>query len=165
MKRKGAVLIACVLILCAAGAFLLFGRRNDFSFTGTTFYYDGQSYDVTSCVEAIDSITSALPVGDKIVVECHAGPKNGVYCIFDTGSHAFEANIIGNNLTWRGDDITTAVYSFWSDIYSFDGAIIKSYDLAEDEFISNLTLSDDNAKLLVTIESDSSPEEIDMIDL
>ncbi len=165
MKRKGAILIACVLILCAAGASLLFGRRSDFSFTGTTFYYDGQSYDVTSCVEAINSITSAIPVGDKIVVECHAGPKNQVYCIFDTGSRAFESNITGTNLTWRGDDLSTAVYSFWSDIYSFDGTVIKSYDLAEDEFISDLTFSDDNSKLTVTIESDSSPEQIDMIDL
>ena len=140
-------------------------EEKDFSFEGTTFYYGGQSYDVTSRVEAINSILSAVPVGDKIVIECHVGPKNEVYCVFDTIDRSFEADIFGNHLIWYNDDITTAVYSFWSDIYSYDGNIIKSFDFAEDEFIYDLTFSDENAQLIVTIVCGDGTEEIDMIDL
>lgn len=139
--------------------------EEDFSFEGTTFYYDGQSYDVTSRVEAINSILSAVPVGEKIVIECHVGPKNGVYCVFDTVGRSFETDIFGNHLIWYNDDITTAVYSFWSDIYSYDGNIIKSFDFVEDEFIYDLTFSDENTQLIVTIVCGDGTEEIDIIDL
>lgn len=142
-----------------------FSEEKHFSFERTTFYYDGQSYDVTSRVEAINSILSVVPVGEKIAIECHVGPKNGVYLIFDTVSKSFEADILGNHLIWYHDDITTAVYSFWSDIYSYDGDMIKSYDLAEDEFIYDLIFSDDYAQLIVTIVCGNGKEQIDIIDL
>ena len=139
--------------------------EKSFAFEGTMFYYDGQSYDVASRVEMANSILSAVPVGKKIVIECHAGPKNGVYCIYDTQSESFEADIFGNHLIWHSDDITTAVYSFWSDVYSYNGNILKSYPLSENEFISDLTFSDDHMKLSVTITSDDGTEQVDMIDL
>ena len=68
-------------------------------------------------------------------------------------------------MIWHSDDITTAVYSFWSDVYSYNGNILKSYPLSENEFISDLTFSDDNMKLSVTITSDDGTEQVDMIDL
>ena len=137
----------------------------DFSFEGTTFHYGEHDYDVTSRTEAINSILSAVPVGEKIVVECHAGPKNEVYCIFDTVRKSFVADLQGNHLIWYNDDITTAVYSFWSDIYTYDGSIIKSYDLAENEFIYDLAFSDDNTKLIVTITCDDGTERTDIVHL
>lgn len=140
-------------------------KPTDFSFKGTTFYYGEYGYDVTSRVEAINSILSTVPVGEKIVIECHVGPKNGVYCIFDTVSKSFEADLKGNHLIWYNDDITTAIYSFWSDVYTYDGSIIKSYDLAENEFIYDLAFSDNNTKLNVTIVCDDGTERMDIIDL
>ncbi len=135
------------------------------SFEGTMFHYGEQSYDVTSRVEAITSILSAVPVGEKIVIECHVGPKNGVYCIFDTVSQSFERDIFGNHLIWHSDDITTAVYAFWSDIYTYDGTIIRSYDLPENDLIYDLAYSDEHTKLSVTILHDDGTEQIDIIDL
>lgn len=135
------------------------------SFEGTMFYHDGKSYDVTSRVEAIDSILSIVSAGEKIVVECHTGPQNGVYCIFDTVNKSFDADVTGNHLIWYDDDISTAIYSFWSDIYSYDGNIIKSYDLTEDERIYDLAFSDDHAQLIVTIVRDDGTEQIDTVDL
>lgn len=135
------------------------------SFEGTTFHYGDHCYDVTSRVEAINSILSAVPVGEKIVIECHVGPKNGVYCIFNTVNQSFETDILGNHLIWHSDDVTTAVYSFWSDIYTYDGSIIKSYNLAENEFIYALAYSDNYTKLNVTILCDDGTEQIDIIDL
>lgn len=137
----------------------------EFSFEGTTFYYGEDSYDITLRMEEINAILSAVSVGDRIVISCHVGPKNGVYCIFDTGSESFEKEILGNHLIWHSDDITTAVYSFWSDIYIYDGNLIKSYDLAENELIYELAYSDNNTKLNVTIVCDDGTERIDVIDL
>lgn len=140
-------------------------EEQEFSFAETTFYYQNHGYDVTSRVSSINSILSAVQVGEKIAVECHVGPQNGVYCIFDTGNKAFERDIFGNHLTWYQDDITTAVYSFWSDIYFYDGEIMKSYDLAEGEFIYDLSFSKGNTQLIVTIMHNDGTEELDRIDL
>ena len=42
---------------------------NSYSFEGTVFRYRGQDYDVASRVGGVNSIVSAFPVGEKIVVE------------------------------------------------------------------------------------------------
>ena len=115
--------------------------------------------------EDIESILSIISAGEKIVVECHTGPQNGVYCIFDTVNKSFDADVTGNHLIWYDDDISTAIYSFWSDIYSYDGNIIKSYDLTEDERIYDLAFSDDHAQLIATIVRDDGAERVDVIDL
>ena len=138
---------------------------NSYSFEGTVFHHRGRSYDVASRVGGINSIVSAFPVGEKIVVECHAGPKNGVYCIFDTVSDSFETDLLGSNLIFSGNDITTAVYTFWSEIHRYDGTVIKSYDLAENEFIRELEFFDDHAKLRVWIAGADGAVTTDIVDL
>ena len=138
---------------------------SEFSFEGTTFRYGEHTYDLSSRVEAINSILSDVPVGEKIVVECHVGPKNGAYCIFDTASESFETDILGHHLIWHSDDITTAVYAFWSEVYTYDGSVLKTYDLAENEYISDLAFSDDHMKLNVTIRGDDDTEKTDIIEL
>lgn len=108
---------------------------------------------------------SVTPAREKLVIECHVGPKNSIYCIFDTKSKCFDTDLTGNHLTWYNNDITTSVYSFWSDVYAYDGSIIKAYDLAENEFIHDLAFSDHDTKLNVTIICDEGTERIDTIDL
>ena len=71
----------------------------------------------------------------------------------------------GTHLIWYNDDITTAIYAFWSDIYTYDGSIIKSYDLTENELIYDLAFSDNNTKLIVTITRDDGTERTEIIDL
>jgi len=140
-------------------------EETEFSFEGTTFYYGEDSYDITSRMETVNAILSAVSVGEKIVIECHVGPKNGVYCIFDTVSKSFENDIIGNHLVWHDDDFTTAVYSFWSEIYTYDGQLIKSYELVENEYIYDLTFSSDNKQLQVVIVGNDGTEQTDIVDL
>lgn len=140
-------------------------KTSEFSFEKTTFHYGEHSYDLTSRVKAINHILSAVLVGEKIVIEGHAGPKNGVYCIFDTVDETFDSDLKGNHLTWYNDDITTAVYSFWSDVYAYDGNIIRSYDLTENEFIYDLAFSDDHTALRVTIVAEDETERVDIIRL
>ncbi len=176
MKRKylfPVVLLMCVLWLssCGQGQNLREGispnaqsgsqqtlEQASFSFEGSIFHYGTYDYDVSSRNQSINSILSAIPVGQKIVIECHVGPKNGVYCIFDTESESFDEDIIGNNLIWHSDDITTAVYSFWSEIHTYDGNVIKTYDLAEDSHIYGLAFCDNYAKLDVTIAHNDGTE-------
>lgn len=136
-----------------------------FSFEGTVFYYGTHDYDVSSRVQSINSILSVVPVGQKVVIECHAGPQNSVYCIFDTESESFDEDIMGNHLTWHSDDITTSVYSYWSEIHAYDGSVIKTYDLAEDSYIYDLAFCDNYAKLDVTIVQDDGTAETDTITL
>lgn len=137
----------------------------EYSFEGTTFRYGEHSYDLSSRVKAINGILSAVPVGEKIVVECHVGPKNGVYCIFDTASESFETDILGHHLMWHSDNITTAVYAFWSEVHTYDGSVLKTYDLTENEYISELTFSGDHTKLNVTIRGEDDTEKTDIIEL
>lgn len=137
----------------------------EISFECTTFYYGEHSYDITSRVQDVNAILSTVPVGENIVIECHIGPNNGVYCVFNTVSESFEKDIFGHHLIWHSDDITTAVYAFWSDIYTYDGNIIKSYNLAENELIYELAYSDNNTKLNVTIACEDGTKRIDTIEL
>lgn len=181
MKRKRSVLpLALAILLSACGQnrdlqqdqfqnttedTQQSAEPSEFSFEGTTFCYGEHSYDLSSRVKAINSILSAVPVGEKIVVECHVGPKNGVYCIFDTASESFETDIFGHHLIWYGDDISTAVYAFWSEVYTYDGSVLKTYDLTENEYISDLAFSDDHTKLNVTIMGEDGTEKADIIEL
>lgn len=126
------------------------GSPGNASFEGTVFRYAGQDYDISTRIKSVNSILSVIPVGQKFVIECHIGPKNGAYCIFDTENESFDEDIIGNHLIWHSDDITTSVYSFWSEIHTYDGSIIKKYDLEEDAFIYDLAFSD-NYKMWLSL--------------
>lgn len=99
-------------------------------------------------------MTDWFPVGQYLVFQGHTGPKHNVYCIFDTVSRSFEPDLTGANLTFRGDDITTGIYSFWSDVYAYDGTLLASFDLEEGEFISRLEYSGDTAEITTHISGD-----------
>ncbi len=140
---------------------VLSAAPGQFSFEGTTFFYDG-----TGCaLKSITGIEAATPVGDKIVVTGHDGPKNGIYFIFDTESKSFVAELVGHHLIWHDDDITTAVYAYWSDVCTYDGTVIKSYGLPENAWIYDLAFSDDYTKLTVTIVCDDGTAREDIIEL
>ena len=110
MKRLSiTAMLMCVVLLssCGQGQNLQQGESSDtqsgslqtseqarFSFEGTVFHYGNHDYDVSTRNQSINSILSAVPVGQKIVIKCHVGPKNGVYCIFDTESESFDEDII-----------------------------------------------------------------------
>lgn len=128
------------------------------------FYEDG-SYDVTLQNRAINRISSVIPAGEKLVVECHVGPQNNIYCIFDTESRSFGEHFTGNNFVWYNDSVETAVYAFGPEIYTYDGRLIKSYEFQENEYIYQMEFSDDHTKLNVEIMYIDGTTQIDIIDL
>lgn len=111
----------------------------------------------------VNSLMAETPVGGVIVVEGHIGPDAGYYGIFDTETEAFVKDIEGANLTWRDDDISTAVYNLQSEIYGYDGKLLKKLDLTESEYISGLTWKD-SQRLTVEISSINSeaPETLEI---
>ena len=131
----------------------------------TVFTYAGQEYDLAERDGNINAITDWRLVGKYLVFEGHTGPQNNIYCIFDTQSKAFEPDLAGANLIFHGDDITTGIYSFWSDVYAYDGTLLGSYELEESEFIYELQYSEDGSRVEVNIVSDTGDQRTEYIDL
>jgi len=127
------------------------------------FTYNSKQYDLSERNAEINEITDCFQIGEYLVLEGHTGPKHNVYCIFDTRTETFEADISGANLTWFADDINTAVYSYWSDIFTFDGRCLASYELSESEYIYSLEYSEDGLQIEALILSDTGTERTEII--
>ncbi len=119
------------------------------------FTYNGKDYDLQERNQEVNALMAVTPVGSVVVVEGHIGPHNGYYGIFDTETEMFIKDIEGANLTWQDDDIFTAAYNVWSEIYGYDGSLLVDLDLSESEYISGLSWKD-NQHLLVEINSINS---------
>ena len=115
------------------------------------FEYNGKEYNVTDRNDNINVITGTTDVGKHIIVEGHIGPYNGVYSIFNTETEDFDKDIVGTNLVWHSDDITTGVYSFWEKIYNYDGELIATCELAENAYVDEIRFIEDNTKIEVEI--------------
>ena len=95
-----------------------------FSYTGTTFTVEGYDIDVREAAPAATAIMDAKHVGDWIIVECHNNPNISTYLFYNINNGLmdyFEYGIDGANLIWQGDDLSTAVYQRYNDIYDFWG--------------------------------------------
>lgn len=134
-------------------------------FEGTMFFYNGTGYDIARRNENVNAITGCSAVGDYVVVDGHVCPQNGVYCIFNGVTETFEKDIIGGNLVWRDDDITTAVYSFWSSIFDYSGKEIASLDIPDGAFIKQISFIDDNKRIEVMIYEETGDTYSVIIDL
>lgn len=130
---------------------------------GTTFLYDSKQYDLSQRNSAINAITNQYQIGDYLIFEGHTGPQNGVYCIFNTVTQTFEPDIQGANLTWNDSDIRSIVYSFWSDVYAYDGTLLASLPLSEGDYINGLRYLDDPPQIEVQIMTASGASYTELI--
>ena len=95
-----------------------------YSYNGTKFTIDNVDIDVREFAPAANAITDCKRVGDWIIVDCHVNPNIGIYLFYDIENGLmdyFEYAIEGAGLIWQGDDISTAVYQRYNDIYDFWG--------------------------------------------
>lgn len=129
------------------------------------FRYGEKEYDMSQRDQMITAIDSCTPVGQYLLVDCHPGPHNAVYSIFNTETEEFERDIVGANLIYHDDDIQTIVYSFWSDICDYNGDVIASLDLESSELIRDLAFSDDYTQVEVSIYSDAQECRVEQIPL
>ena len=114
---------------------------------GTVFTYNGVSYDLAEQYGSINAITDIRRAGKYLVIDGHVGPKNGMYCIFDTESEAFVKSFPGANLIWRDDDLSTGVYSYWSKVYDYEGRILGEIPLTWADYIESLRFTDGNLEI------------------
>lgn len=147
MKKLLFLLLFCLLLCACSGkpvppASDAPERMAEEISAGVVFSYNGKEYDLREREINVNALTGATQVGNFLVAEGHINPKNAYYGIFDTEKEAFVKDIIGTNLTWRDDDISTAVYSFWSEIYDYDGNLLGNLELADDEYICGLAWTD-----------------------
>lgn len=131
--------------------------------SGVIFTYNDKDYDLQERNSMVNALMAETPVGGTIVVEGHIVPNVAYYGIFDTETETFIKDIEGANLTWRDDDISTAAYSLWSEIYDYDGGLLKELDLSDSEYVSGLTWKD-SQHLTVEISSinSESPEALEI---
>lgn len=127
-------------------------EQPEFSWDNTTiFRYGGTEYDLSDLKQGINAIRVCEKVGKYIVADCHIGPHNGAYCIFNTETESFDKILCGHNMTWHSDDITTCVYGFWNEIYNYDGELVAKCDIPEGDLIRSIEFIEENTKIQVTI--------------
>lgn len=118
---------------------------------GLTLTCNGHNYDLTERSPAITAVTRMEWVGEELLLECHTGPKNNLYLVFDPQTETFVKELAGTHLIWKGVDLTTAVYAFWGDICTWDGTVLVTLNLGETGYVSDLSFTGDETQIAVTV--------------
>lgn len=113
----------------------------DYDKSGLTFTYNDVTYDLTDYDTVSNAIMDMYQVGEWIVVETHVNPHVGQYYMLNTYTGNIERVIEGAGLTWRGDELTTAVYSAYNTVYNYKGNVIGTTDGGNE--VSELKFSED----------------------
>ncbi|MCR5672103.1 MAG: hypothetical protein K6F87_00115 [Lachnospiraceae bacterium] len=104
-----------------------------FTYEGTSFTVNSARYDITEYVPAANAIMDMYMIGDWLVIEGHINPHVSAYCLFDIYRGDVSKTIVGANLTWIGDDISTLVYSAYENVYNIKDHIIYTAGTGEIE--------------------------------
>lgn len=155
--RSGSAELRDYLLECISASN---AAEEDFSISGTVFSYGGESWDLAEQSPAITSLLGCDAVGQYVVITGHGGPKNAYYFIFDTEIRRFSNAFVGTHLVWQNDDLSTAVYAYGGNILSIDGHTLAELDLAENEYVYDLSYSQDDTVLTATIVSSEETERI-----
>ena len=160
--RSGSAELRDYLLECISASN---AAEEDFSISGTVFSYGGESWDLAEQSPAITSLLGCDAVGQYVVITGHGGPKNAFYFIFDTEIRRFSNAFVGTHLVWQNDDLSTAVYAYGGNILSIDGRTLAELDLAENEYVYDLSYSQDSTVLTVSIVSNEETERVVRLNL
>ena len=116
------------------------------SYEGLLLTVDGHTIDLAAYETLTDVIMDARPYGDWVIVEGHMNPHRSNYFLYNRNSGMVDQILSGTNLTWAGDDITTAVYSAFNEVYDFKGNVIGTTN-AE---VGSISLNADGTEATVT---------------
>lgn len=98
----------------------------EFSVDDKNFYYNHASFAMEEFAPGATAVMDCERVGNWIIVDCHVNPHVGLYEFFNINNGYFQYEINGANLIWQGDDLSTAVYSRFGEVYDFWGNLIGS---------------------------------------
>lgn len=126
----------------------------------TTIYIGRKSWDFAEQYPSLKGFEDIGTAGNYFVAFGSLGEKNGLYVVFNFVAGTLLKTFPGNNLIWQGDDLSTAVYSYWSDIYALNGTKLAALELASGEEISGLAFAPDGVSIIATVSGKSGERKV-----
>lgn len=126
----------------------------------TTIYIDRKSWDFAEQYPSLKGFEDIGTAGNYFVAFGSLGEKNDLYVVFNFVAGTLLKTFPGNNLIWQGSDLSTAVYSYWSDIYALNGTKLAALDLASGEEISGLAFAPDGVSIIATVSGKSGERKV-----
>ena len=126
----------------------------------TTIYIDRKSWDFAEQYPSLKGFEDIGTVGNYFVAFGSLGEKNDLYVVFNFVAGTLLKTFPGNNLIWQGDDLSTAVYSYRSDVYALNGTKLAALELASGEEISGLAFAPDGVSIIATVSGKSGERKV-----
>lgn len=126
----------------------------------TTIYIGRKSWDFAEQYPSLKGFEDIGTAGNYFVAFGSLGEKNDLYVVFNFVAGTLLKTFPGNNLIWQGSDLSTAVYSYWSDIYALNGTKLAALDLASGEEISGLAFAPDGVSIIATVSGKSGERKV-----
>lgn len=126
-------------------------RKLTATLDSTTVSFGKKSWDFAGQYPSLSGFEGSETVGNYLVVTGRLGKKNDLYVVFNAIDGTLLKTFPGNNLIWQGNDLSTAVYSYWSDIYVLNGTKLAALELASGEEISGLAFAPDGVSIIATV--------------
>lgn len=126
----------------------------------TTIYIDRKSWDFAEQYPSLKGFEDIGTAGNYFVAFGSLGEKNDLYVVFNFVASTLLKTFPGNNLIWQGDDLSTAVYSYRSDVYALNGTKLAALELASGEEISGLAFAPDGVSIIATVSGKSGERKV-----
>lgn len=126
----------------------------------TTIYIGRKSWDFAEQYPSLKGFEDIGTAGNYFVAFGSLGEKNDLYVVFNFVAGTLLKTFPGNNLIWQGSDLSTAVYSYRSDIYALNGTKLAALELASSEEISGLAFAPDGVSIIATISGKSGERKV-----
>ena len=126
----------------------------------TTIYIDRKSWDFAEQYPSLKGFEDIGTAGNYFVAFGSMGEKNDLYVVFNFVAGTLLKTFPGNNLIWQGDDLSTAVYSYRSDVYALNGTKLAALELASGEEISGLAFAPDGVSIIATVSGKSGERKV-----
>ena len=126
----------------------------------TTIYIDRKSWDFAEQYPSLKGFEDIGTAGNYFVAFGSLGEKNDLYVVFNFVAGTLLKTFPGNNLIWQGNDLSTAVYSYWSDVYALNGTKLAALELASGEEISGLAFAPDGVSIIATVSGKSGERKV-----
>lgn len=126
----------------------------------TTIYIDRKSWDFAEQYPSLKGFEDIGTAGNYFVALGSLGEKNDLYVVFNFVAGTLLKTFPGNNLIWQGNDLSTAVYSYRSDVYGLNGTKLAALELASGEEISGLAFAPDGVSIIATVSGKSGERKV-----
>lgn len=135
-------------------------RKLTATLDSTTVSFGKKSWDFAGQYPSLSGFEGSETVGNYLVVTGRLGKKNDLYVVFNAIDGTLLKTFPGNDLIWQGDDLSTAVYSYRSDVYALNGTKLAALDLASGEEISGLAFAPDGVSIIATVSGKSGERKV-----